>query len=72
MLKAGIRSCDICEDEILKGSSYAFYVIPPDKIDLVRMAVGNVGLTDATGKLRLDVCLSCRINMQMPGEEIVQ
>jgi hypothetical protein len=75
MVTNGVRTCDVCEDVIPIGAKYSVSFVPAIHVQSTRELLahegGQAGTLDENGNLRLDICLDCRMNMEMPGEETV-
>jgi hypothetical protein len=71
MLRDGVRHCDVCDQEIPEGERY---VVSKISKDFVRSGTSpsEAGVAiDSLGNARLDICLDCRVNMRVAGEERV-
>jgi hypothetical protein len=71
MIEDGDRYCDICEGMIPKGNHYAVSVIPKQNVEIARSTLPCEGTMDASGNLRLDICLDCRMGMSLESDETV-
>jgi hypothetical protein len=77
MVREGQRSCDVCETSILNGEKYVVSKVPREKALLFMEAMeANPELSatttpDSEGNLRLDICLDCHMNMDLPGTSTV-
>lgn len=73
MLKENSRLCDVCGEVIPKGTKYAVNIVPKGKAELFRSLndsdpeMSATTTVDARGNIRLDICLECRINMNIKG-----
>jgi hypothetical protein len=69
MLHENVRTCDVCEEEILKGETYKVVAVLREMVPLfVSMTVSDPDLMPnwtqrEDGSVRLDVCLDCALNM---------
>jgi len=66
--------CDVCGEEIPKGTRYVAYRVPPKAAALLRNDDPELNVSstiEKDGNVRLDVCLECRVNMGFTGEEAV-
>jgi hypothetical protein len=77
MLQDNQRSCDVCGASIPGGEKYAVSKVPKDKARLFQermQANSSLAATttpDSQGNLRLDICLNCHMNMDLPGTSTV-
>ena len=78
MLSDGIRSCDICGEEIPKGSKFAVRTVARESAKTVRATLGLDPLTsdvlwreNVDGSISLDVCTLCYVSMGPDAEKMV-
>jgi hypothetical protein len=87
MLKDGKRHCDVCDQEIAKGSCYLLHKMEkrdiPPAVHIEATTVTVDALGDVPGNLRnkpifvvnggkgMDICLPCRTRMGLSGEEVI-
>lgn len=73
MLKDNTRLCDVCGEIIPKGKKYAVNLVPKENAHVLRfMTLTDPELTptttiDSEGNLHLDICLKCRVSMDIQG-----
>jgi hypothetical protein len=74
MLTGHTRTCDVCGDTISKGEKYAVNIVSKEKAELFRSMMGNdpesvpSTTVDTKGNIRLEMCLECRITMNVHGD----
>lgn len=65
MLTSGVRSCDVCDDEIGRGATYYRANLRPEAAAML-IEAGEFSPTfsqNPDGTVRLDICLDCYGNM---------
>ncbi|MFQ6003634.1 MAG: hypothetical protein ACE5KJ_07805 [Candidatus Zixiibacteriota bacterium] len=72
MLKENTRICDLCGEEIPKGTVYHVENLSPEAT-AVFLEVGDVDLVptwtqNPDGTVRLDICLDCYLSMGHPPD----
>jgi hypothetical protein len=74
MLKEHTRTCDVCGESIPKGEKYAVNIVPKAKAELFWSLNGSdpemaaTTTVDEKGNIRLEICLECRITMNVHGD----
>lgn len=70
MLREGTRHCDVCDEEIPKGEWYRAATVPAKNAELFASMICDYDTEmmptwtqDASGNVRLDVCLECHSSM---------
>ena len=77
MLKDAVRLCDVCGSTIPKGEKYAVNVIPRadaeqwKRANAIEPDMAATFTEDSQGRIRLDICLECRMNMGGKGDTVV-
>lgn len=72
MLKGRIRICEVCGDEIPKGTKYRVSNMRPEGAAML-LELSDTDLIptwtqNPDGKVRLDICLDCSISMGHPPD----
>ena len=71
MLRDGVRQCDVCDRGIAQGEHYFSVLVERDYIPVGANVAGSGLTVDCLGNVKLDVCTSCRCNLLLSGEELV-
>jgi hypothetical protein len=69
--KGNVRYCEVCDSVIAKGKRFAVCIIPQHSVETARGLLECKGTIDSSGNLRFDVCLECRMHMNLTGDVTV-
>ena len=74
MLSDKFRICDICEDEIPKGTAYRKATMPPEAANLLASTedpdIRATWTVNPDGTVTMDICPTCVLSMgHVPGKE---
>ena len=78
MVKNNLRSCDLCGSEIPEDEPYVVSNIPKPRLHIIEALMPGIEPdmrpsmdVDSEGNLRVDICLNCHMNMDVPAAETI-